>query len=211
MAQAAGQHKKVPDAVHVGDFFHRVENDADGVRRAARPQPDQAADRHVGQQRLQNQDAQPSHHDVQQHRRLLHPVEEDRLEAHAQNRDAPDDDQERQAPRALHAEQQKRCVGPGDEQKDGSVINELEDALNFRLLKAVVERRGQVQDDQRSAVDAETHHLRDVAVEHRQHHQHRQPGNAQSRADAVRDAVHNFFTNRVELGQGAIFQVFQLF
>ncbi len=65
MTDAAGQHEQMPDAVKMSDLLVKhIENQANGIKQAARQQPDEAFPWQGLQQRFERHQHQPAHQHI---------------------------------------------------------------------------------------------------------------------------------------------------
>ena len=174
MAGRPAQHEHVPDRVAEDESFLVVEEDAGAVGHATGHQPGDAGGRQVLHQGLEGHDDDPPHGDVQARHQAAHAPREHGLYHDPRGGQPPDDPEDRPAPGPAHAHEREGRVGAGDQQVDGRVVEDLEDALGPRPRDGVVEGRRQVQQDQAGPVDAAGHHVSRGPVERRQHDEHRQ-------------------------------------
>lgn len=68
---------------------------------------------------------------------------------HAEDREKPDEPEERPAPEAAHRSKGERRVRPGNQEKNRGVIDHLQDALETGLRPGVVERGREIKEPHR--------------------------------------------------------------
>lgn len=142
VAQRADQHEEVPDTVGVAQALHLVEHvkqDAPGVGQAAHRQPPQAG---LGQHRAQAGEieaAGPAHADEDQHLPDFHPAAgEVHLAQDARQRQSPHQAEDQGAVTRAQADQHVRGVGTGDQQVNRYMVEQAEQVLQTRRVKAVI-------------------------------------------------------------------------
>lgn len=148
MAGAAADHKQVPDGVHVGDAVRQVEGDTRGVDNASGDGQVQGGFTQVAHQCRGGKYDQPAHRQIDTHSGQFEAVPEDDLQYHAGDGQGPDHREQCPARGAPHIDQQEGCVSARYQQEDGAMVQGFEQGPEFRVPGAVVERRGQVQEDQ---------------------------------------------------------------
>ena len=77
------------------------------------------------------------------------------------------------------------------------MIEYAEHLFHPHRREGMIQRRGKVKQDQADPIHGEAGNPQRVSVQHRQHDQHDESGDAQKCADTVCDAVGDFFTHRV--------------
>ena len=94
------------------------------------------------------------------------------------------------------------CIGAGDEQEDGGVIQNAEERLYPGLGEGVIERGCQIEGDHRGAVDAKGYYLPNIALTGGEYHLIHQCRNGKPYAGAVGDAIGNLFSQALFLTEG---------
>ncbi len=94
-------------------------------------------------------------------------------------------------------DQAERRVRSGDEQVDGAVVHDLEDAFGAFVRERMVQRRGEVFEQHGYAEDDRGCEMRPSAVRHCGHDHDGDGGDGEQRADAVRDRVGDFLAQTV--------------
>ena len=82
------------------------------------------------------------------------------------------------------------------------MVQNPENLFQARGLKAVVERGGEIEQDQRGPINAETDHPPGIPKEAGKGHEDGKCRDAESRADTVRDAARDFLSQRVPISSG---------
>ena len=113
----------------------------------------------------------------------------DGLQQRAGHGHAPYDPEQRPAPGAAQHAERKRRVGPGDQQVDRRVIEDLENALRPAGRQRVEQRGGEIQQHHRRREHARAHECRRVALPARAEDQKRKRDQRRQQAQAVADAV----------------------
>ena len=192
VADAASQYKQMPDAV--GPRIPVVEDEehhARGIEDAAGQQPAKARGRQGGDDRVQGEQAQPAHHQVDDDRYHSCPLARQGVEDDADCRQSPDRAEHPPAPGALKRDEGEGGVCPRDEQVDGLVVEHLKDRLG-RAAQAVIEGGDEVEQEQGEAVDAEADDLAGISAVRGEGDEYRPAGQRDYRADEVADAVEPF-------------------
>ncbi len=122
-----------------------------------------------------------------------HPEQE--LVQDAERGECPDHGEQRPAEGAAQYTEQERRVRTRDHQVDHAVIGDAEDVFRARRRQRVVDRRCRVEQHETDREDAAADHLQGVAALGCGGDQDRQPDRERNEADAVRDAVGDFFAD----------------
>lgn len=147
-----------------------IKDDADGVEESARQQPPESAGGECGDQRIQGEEHQPAHADIDENRKDPRTLAGQRIQDDADQRQAPDGAEHPPARGALQGQQGEGGIGAGDQQIDGMVIERAEDP--FRApAQAVVEGRKEIEQEQRDPIDAEADDPRRAPFRAREGHQ----------------------------------------
>lgn len=194
------QHAKVPDLViskiwreGIG-LSEREDQGAHSVEQASSHQEQDRVQPEAVVDRSDQEDDDPSHQkkaDVgHQHVDLC---EENGFQGDEKNGEAPDDPEQYPAGCAVENGQAEGGVRSGDEDVNGVVVENAEDAQIFveyqKKMQKTAEQEGEKQAD---AIDGESHHVDGFSGNGRERDQHRQRGNGEDRADEVADGVEVF-------------------
>ena len=180
-----------------------VEPGATGIEQAADKQPAQRPVVEVHQDRLDRDDHQPAHADIDQGRHQLEASGEEQLEDHAKHRQRPDRAEHPPAPGFAQADQGDRCVGAGDQQIDGTVIKHLQTRLGIRMRNGVIQRRRRVQQHERDAIDDGTAELPDITTHRCQGDQHRRTTQRRNDPKSMRQRIRKLFAQGMSFGHGS--------
>ncbi len=106
----------------VGQAFPQVERHAQRVAKATAEQQPESAGRNVFHQWLEGNDADPAHANVQQGSQFA-VVHAAQFKGDSDQRQCPDQQEQRPSPRPTQADQRERRVGSGNQQEDGGVVD----------------------------------------------------------------------------------------
>ena len=186
MAGTASQDQQVPDHMMVGNFLAGVEDYADRIRQTTQNDPDDPRQWNVQVDLVRGDDAEPTHRNIGGHREDGEPVCKPQLEEDAGDGEAPDRREERPAPVSPQVDQQKGCVRSGDQQIDGAVVEDVQDAFGARRRDSVIERGGGIEADERGSIDGAAENLPDAAVHDSEDQKNDEAENATCQPEAVR-------------------------
>ena len=199
MAQAAHQHKDMPDGVKVPHLFDGVKDDADRIENAAGDQQPQAEGVHFFEQRTDGDHNDPAHGDVADHGGLAELFKIDGVEHDTHHGSAPNHAEQRPAERTAQNGEGDRRVGAGDQKEDGVVIHHAKKPLCLGMRDRVVEGAHAVENDHARAENRHAHHRQRVAEHRRRDDQHDRAADRQQCADAVRDRAEDLLAERISL------------
>src|SRR5690606_16757180 len=165
VADAAAQHKQVPDAVGKGHAFEQVEDHAQGIDDAASGNQGHTPLFDFLHQFSRSENDHPAHQQVNGDRQDAVAGAKDQLEANPGEGQPPDDGKQGPAHRAAHVDQQERGVGTGNQQVDGTVVDNFEHPFQSRVLEAVIKRGGQIQKRQGHAINGEAGNFPGVGIQ----------------------------------------------
>lgn len=195
----AGEHPHMEDAVHIANLLEHVKRRAGGVAQPARGEQDERRGMQQLEQLRQAKDHEPTHDQVHRDGKptRLALAHKD-LEQDARHGERPHGDAQRNAARVRERDEAKRRVGAGDEHVDAAMVDDAEHALGGGHRDGVVERGGEIlQDecdakddgaDKRGGVGSRNGRLDDHDDERR---------NREPRADAMRDGVGDLLAERI--------------
>ena len=197
MEHAAGQHETMPDRVVIGQPLPDVENDAQRVRQPTQQQQPQTARRNAAQHRLGGDHHRPAHAHVQGYGNEGRAPSAHDAQHDADQRQSPDDAEQRPAPGSAQIHQQKRGVSAGDQNKNRRMVECPQYRLDAGQRDAVVQGRGGVEQDQGCAEDAASHDVPGVAVQAGEGGQYPKTGDAEYGAHTMNNAVGDFLAQRI--------------
>ncbi len=148
MAHAAAQHEQVPDGVVEGEPFPDVEDNTQSVKQAASHQPGYTSRRDSLKERLDGDDDEPPHPYVYKARQDPGSPDPENGHEHTESREPPDKTKQGPPPSTPQVDQSKRCIGTGDKQIDGGMIEISENPFDTRALESVVEDGREVHHDE---------------------------------------------------------------
>jgi len=192
MARASGQYEKVPDAVKMANpFIESVEEQSEGIKATAQEEPDETSGRQRLQQRVQRDQDEPAHDQVNDHLQDSEPFSVQGVHYDANGRQSPDDGKDRPAPCTTKSNQGKRRIGAGNQRIDGEVVEFAHDL--FRPAAHTVEKRRNRQGQKQSnTIDSQAHDLPRIALLRGSHDQYDQADSCEYRANNMADAVKSF-------------------
>ena len=193
MARASAEHEEVPDGVVVGQTLDEVEKSAHGVDESPGQEPGEPPCGQGVEEGPDGEDCEPPHQDVGDRGQDLEPVDEEDLEDNPRGGQHPDQPEQGPSPASLQRHEREGRVGPGDQQVDARVVDDLENVFQPRRADGVVERRGRVEEHQGCTEDAAAHEMKHRAVLVRKEDEHTEPRCAQESPRAVGEAVDEFF------------------
>ncbi len=109
-------------------------------------------------------DAEPAHGEIQRGGEDREAIGKPQFEKNSRDSEAPDDAEQRPSPTAVEVDEKERCVGTGDEQIDGAMIENHEGVFYPRGRAAVVESGCGIEANQRDSVNGATDDLPAAAV-----------------------------------------------
>jgi hypothetical protein len=172
---ASGQDEEVPDGVVIRKPAPGVEYDAQGVGESPGEKKREPRWCHGGQQRLDRDDDDPAHRDIEADRGELPAAKQGDLESDAEKGDPPDDAEKGPASRTAEVDQGEGGIGPGDQEKDRRMVDHPQNDFNPGKRDAVVEGGGRIQHNERGSEDAAAHAVPDIAEPAREGGQDAQP------------------------------------
>lgn len=140
MAGSTGNHEEVPDEMRVAQFSRSEKREPARVSKTTGEYQHNAGHGHELNHRLDRNDREPAHHDVQPHRdpRVARTVQG--FHDDPRDRQRPNDHEQRPPPRAAQHAERERRVRARDEQKDRTVVEEAEEAFDRFVCDRVIER-----------------------------------------------------------------------
>ncbi len=191
------QHEEMPDGVLEGQPLPHMEDDADGVERAADGDKHHGGCRDRLADRPEGQDEGPAERKVERQRVALPPMRHEQLAQKAERRARPDADQQPLADRAPGDHAIGR-VGSGDLDVDGRVVEPAEPvespAARQPHRRQIVAGRECQHRDQAKAVDRHRRDQRPVAAPNRgQRDQHRHGEQRAHDADQMNSGIGHLF------------------
>ena len=165
MQGAAGEDENMPDGVVPIQFLPGIEDSAQGVAQAPSYEQGQPPGGQAIDEGLDGNDHQPAHAQIEEQGPALPALAGEHLDIDAENGDAPDHAEQRPAPGAMQGHQSKGCIGAGNEQENGGVIQFLQPGLGPFMGDAVVEGGCRVKENQSGAVDRSAGDMPGVTVE----------------------------------------------
>jgi len=132
VAGASADHEEVPDGVVVGELLDEVEKGAHGVGESPGQEPGETPGGQRVEEGLDGEDGEPPHQDIGDRGQDLEPVDEEDLENDPRGGQHPDEAEQGPPPASLQRHEREGRVGPGDQQVDARVVDNLEDVLQPR-------------------------------------------------------------------------------
>ena len=193
VACAAGHDHQVPDGVVVRDALAGIENNTQGVHACAQADPEDSGGRNVQVHLARGNDTKPTHGEIQRGGENGKSIGKPKFEKDARNGDAPHNAEKRPTPTAAKIHKQKWCVGAGDEQVDGAMIENHQSVLYARGRGAVIESGGGVKTDQRNSIDCATDDLPAPTVENGEDGQNGKSQQAANQAETMSQGIRQLF------------------
>ncbi len=187
----------MPDGMVPAQAFPCVDQGAQRVAQAAGHQQDQSTGIEIGNQRLDGEQHQPAHTQIERQRPALYAFAACEFHVYAKYGDGPHQAEQCPAPGALQSNQGKGCVGACDEQENGGVIEFLQKRLGALVGDAVIQGGSGIKKYQCAAIDGGAGDVPDSAVKRRKGDKQNQGGDAQGDANAVGDGVRDFLADTV--------------
>ena len=120
------------------------------------------------------------------------------LEGNPDDGDGPHSKEQHRAAVVCERDEAKRRIAAGNKQVDAAVVDDTKHALGARGLNRVIERGGQVFEDDPDAIDNRRGHVgRASAAQGSEYDQEHQARDTQQAADTMGDGVHDLLTHRV--------------
>src|SRR5262245_37606936 len=114
----------MPDEMGVPTAFADKEKNAAGISDSTGHQPGQTRRRHVQNQWPERDQNQPAHSQVERHRKLLSLLGAvDAFQNDTEDRERPNECEDRPAPRAAERPEREWRISPGDEQKNRRMVD----------------------------------------------------------------------------------------
>src|SRR5687768_6123371 len=195
MADAPRGHEQVPYHMVVSHAPRRVERDSAGVGESAGRDPEDAGGRNVVDQRLDRDDDQPPHREIQTCRQVTDPEPPQDFRPDSDQGKRPDDGQQRPAPRSAQWSEREGRIRSGDEKVNRRMIQDSKDALPLRQRQSVINRRSSVQQNERDAKNRGTRKSGSVVRRSGFQQQNWKSDYACNQTSAVGDAVGYFLAN----------------
>lgn len=145
MERAARQNKQMPDAMVVGHIFPDEKINPDGITATAREQKQQRFGWQARHERPQRDHDKPAHDEVKRERDFCMPAQGRELKDEPDQRKAPDQAENKPAPKSFKPEQCDRRIGSCNEQVYAKMVDNLEDAFPAQLGHRMVQCRGGIQ------------------------------------------------------------------
>jgi len=190
MANAASQHEQVPDAM--APWIPAVQcekNDARCVKQTAGEQPTETARGQAGEKLTRKKHAKPAHQQIDDDWQDARASTWQRVQNHAENSQAPDQTKHPPALTVAQRDYDKRRVGSGNQEVDCLVVNFLQELFGTTRRDTVIQRRGEIQDEQGRRVDRVTHDLGFVTVNRCRGDQRGATNQRERRANKMTDAI----------------------
>ena len=120
------------------------------------------------------------------------------LERDADDGDGPHGKEQHRAAVVCERDEAKRRIAAGYEQVDAAVVDDAKHALGARGLNRMVERGGQIFENDADAIDNRRGHVgRASAAQGSEYDQEHQARDTQQAADTMGDGVHDLLAHRV--------------
>lgn len=188
LGNAPAQHKQVPDAVAVGQFsLERIENDSARVQQTAGKEPPESVQGQGPEQGFKSEDHEPSHEQVQDDRQNAPAIGKSEFNHDPHEGKAPYEAEEGPAQGAAQSHERERRITPRDQQVDGAVIHLSKNRAD--VPDTVIEPGGEVEHDERGAVDAEAHDLPRVAFKRGHDDKNCRAAQCEDRSCQMTDAI----------------------
>ena len=189
VAGGACDDEQVPDEVVVGNPSGGKKTDAHRVGDAACKYPEQPPGGKVLPDGLDGDDGEPAHREIE-----AHLVDDGAQAACPKQRDAsggkgPDGGEECPPPDAAHCAEHERGVGACDHEKDGRVVEVIEEAFSPAPGQGVREGRGEVEQNHHGGEHCRAERVRLVATLDGRVDEHRAGGQGGNERGAVAYAV----------------------
>jgi len=192
VAGAARENEDVPDGVGIGDALGGEKDDARGVGQAAGEEQCQSGCGNVRENGFGGNDDEPAHGYVDRRGKKAETLDEPKLEEDAREGKSPDNAEERPAPGAPEINEEKRCVGSGDQEIDCRVIKNAERAFETGRRNGVIERRGGVEADEGAAIDGARNNVPGGSPQGGEDYENNKACNAEGEAETMRYRVGEF-------------------
>ncbi|MPL73051.1 hypothetical protein SDC9_18844 [bioreactor metagenome] len=202
MHRRGREHMAVPDRARERDAVELIEDRAEGVDHAARPEQQQRRKRQRLQQRPDRDDAEPAHGEIQHEARALETVEEAELHHHAEKRQRPDRRGEPQPRPPAKADQRHRRVGAGDQQIDRGMVEAAQNGAGLRVQRHVVARREAERGEQPHRIDDKRPDPPGLGGQRRPDDQRAHPGDGGDHAKDMHHAIGEMFGKG--MGKGVV-------
>lgn len=190
MQQAARQHKEVPNGVHISHLHaETVEYRADGVGNAAAQQHHELFGRQRGCNGAISKDNAPARNQITRHGNGFVFLHINNIERDTEHRGQHDDRKDDFSNGIAHDHQREGSVGSRNQQKDRTMVDDLEALLGLCQFPAVIHRRIGVEHDHRRAKDRHGGCCYEISRRNQNIHAQDKAKHAEYRAQGMGNAV----------------------
>lgn len=159
MTGRASENKEVPDGVIVGELLPRKKDDSDGVGKSARDEEPDSSSWELGDHLGQDGNDEPAHDDVERGGcPVLAVATHEGFGENTTDGEEPDDAEDAPTEGAAHGDEGEGGVGARDEEVDGGVVKDLKELFDLVTAEAVIERRGEVENNHSAPEDGTRYH-----------------------------------------------------
>lgn len=192
----SGQHKQMPEGVHVADAFFPIEENTAGIEDAAQKQQDDAVNIQGLHQRDHGGDDAPAADHISRHGNFFEAFDTDGVEHDAHNRHRPYHTEDGPANGAPQRDQGIGGISAGDEQKNRGMIKHPQYLFGAHIGDGVVQARHGEQQNHTGSVDGGADELPGIAAGTYQQEYGADDG--QKGAGTVGNGIGNLFADGVK-------------